>query len=423
MKHLFAYVLVFGNIMAVLVVTLVQPQSALLHRKKMWDARQYLLAQMPGQCTGPSDPTCSYEYCGSNPGMNYCPTYMSYMASYMTCYNSAPPESGGNHGFYRLNTDTSAFACTYADSSVPPPTPWPWYTTGGGSGSSGSGAGLGYDGNYAEQVIRTNDCETELRYAPLKPGESARRLSAAGALLERDGKPMELAAAGDKLCFSAKKLFTGKNGDESFQNHRLEDALNDATNFALNHASDLIADPKESVDAWWKRIAKPYFSQVQAAFDAIPGDSPAFLIRPMLYATGGTLVDPLTKKTSEWKGLIPKIQDILAALLPAPKIADAPQEEPKKAEVAQTPSPAQPEAPAAQAPAPAPEPTHENFIRRIFAILKHKLGLDAVREQGIAQKTITLTPEQKTSASETTHRLLDIFGAERAKYCATHDAC
>ncbi len=46
MKYILAYAIVFGNIVAILVMTLIQPQSVAMHKKKIWDTRIWLLAQM-----------------------------------------------------------------------------------------------------------------------------------------------------------------------------------------------------------------------------------------------------------------------------------------------------------------------------------------------------------------------------------------
>lgn len=414
MNRFLAYAIAFGNIMAILTVTVIQPQSAALWKKKQKpkDIRQYLLAQTcpQYQYTDPGAPCYMYmpqppaegcssadnyatcpSFCPNHPSEQSCPAYMEY-TMWMTCY-----ASGGTY--------TPGAGCTppqQGSQPNPPPMTWP-----PSSGGSGSGETVYYAGDERQRNIIQEGCITELKYAEPKKGDEKRALSQLGAQLEREGTPDTIIEDVKNICFGLPSLTAGKMGNDAFQNGTAEKALKEAADYSLNNA--LQPRPGESVQDLTKRALHEYLVRIKKeAFDPLQKikDTNAYLIDPMKHI--GTV--------------LPKIKEIIASYQPKEEVAV---EKPKEEE-AVVPAPAVPVEPVAIAPRPTPAKPEakpqENVVQRILNVLKRALGITREdREKGLRQNKIrSSSPEQIWARRDRTRAIRDTFQKKRAEYCTTH---
>lgn len=417
MSRFLAYAIAFGNIMAILTVTVIQPQSTASWKKKQQpkDIRQYLLAQTCPQYTDPNGycymppmpppPTegCSsadnYATCASfcpshlsHLGEQSCPEYMEYTL-WMMCYSTG--------GTFNPATDI----CTpqqQGSTSNPPTMTWPPSSNGA---TGGSGETVYYAGNETQRNIIQEGCLTELKYAePEKKGEK-RIFSALGLLIEREGTPDTIIEDVKNICLGLAELTTGKMGNDAFQDGTAEKALKEAANYSLNNALQPAAG--ESVQALTKRVLHEYLARVKKeAFDPVrkAKDTDAYLRNPML------AIDRV----------LPKIKEIIASYQPKEEVKEQPIEE---AIVAAVPT-ATPE-PTVTTPRPAvtpPAKPQESIAQRVLNILRRALGITREdREKGLRQNKIrSSSPEQLWARRDRTRAIRDSFQKKRAEYCTTH---
>ena len=247
---------------------------------------------------------------------------------------------------------------------------------------------------------------------PLKPGETKQRPTALKTAMDAQGQgvPTSMIPVIKAWCFVG-DMYEGKGGDSAFADNRVKKSLNEAVAMGLSNLS-LLLKPGESMDAYWQRVNKDYFKPMQSFVDVIRAvdTTPAYLSAPLIMIEGGTLIDPFGKAT-QWKGIIDKIKDLLATLLPAPKVADVPKEDPKPAAIVETiPAPVAP-APAAIAP---DSGSRQNILVRIVNAIKKALGLVEIRNQDIKRTKGRVTGNPEKSRAET-QQLLNVFRAAREK--------
>ncbi len=405
MGRLLAYSIVFANILAILLVTLVQPQTAALYRKKMYDTRAYLLAQ---ECTM------------NNMG---CETYMAMMCTMTGTGGTWTPGTNGAFGTCNYNNGSSCngISCFNEQMCTQYATMYPssgYYWNGsacgiqsqqGGLGGSSSSA-IASNGLYITPVQSQNACLAELTYAAPETGTEKRKLSALGILIERGGMPQSVTAILQDICFSILPSITeGKNGARAFADGSAKKALAEGMYYGLNNAPS--PAPDESIQIWTDRVGLPYLSKLKTIFEKLQviGMSNAYLIDPIPYITD-------VRKT---------IDSAIASFSPEKDPADTPKSE--KAEIKKTETPEPIPAIIEKAPEQLLIPIKasvveepKNLIERLVAILKKKLGLDTVRDSGIKAKTVRIDAEKRKANEKRLGEILKEFGAMRATYCGTH---
>lgn len=417
MTRFLAYAIIFANIMAVITVTIIQPQSTSNQKKKRpQDIRQYLLAQTCPQYTDPNgacymppmtppqsgcndDASCA-AYCGStsNPSANAsqgnCPGYLNYQ-----CYSAHTPE------YWMWNGSS----CTrYEMMPLPPPPSNPFGGSGGSGSSGGSGETTYYAGNEQQRNIVQEGCLTELKYSEPKKNEEERILSRLGIQMEREGVPDTIIEDVKSICFGLNTLTAGKMGNDAFQNGTAEKTLKDAANYSLNNA--LQPNAGESIQGLTKRVLHEYLVRVKKeAFDPLQ----------KIKDTNAYLVDPMKHIST----VVPKIKEIIASYQPKEEAAV---ETPKEAVVVEpTVTPVETAivvvATPPKIPTVEPKP-QENIAQRILNILKRALGITREdREKGLRQNKIrTSSPKQIWARRDRTRAIRDTFQKKRAEYCTTH---
>lgn len=419
MTRFLAYAIVFGNIIAILTVTVIQPQSALLRKKKqLRDIRHYLLAQTctQYQYTDPGAPCYMYmpppsvegcssadnyatcgSFCPSHPTEQSCPAYMEHMR-WTTCYSTG--------GTYTPGTGT----CTppqQGSTANPPTMAWP---PSSGGGTSGSGETVYFAGNERQRNALQEGCIAELKYAEPEKKGGKRAFSALGTLIEREGIPDTIIEDVKNICFGLSALTVGKMGNDAFQNGTAEKALKDAADYSLNNA--LQPNAGESIQELTKRVLHEYLVRIKKeAFDPLQKikDTNAYLVDPMKHIGR----------------VLPKIKEIIASYQPEEEVTL--EEVMEIEEVTTTPSPVAPQEQIAITtpqlkPSALPEKPQESIAERVWNILKRALGITQEdREKGLQQNKIrSSSPEQIWARRDRTRAIRETFQKKRAEYCTTH---
>ncbi len=405
MERLLAYSVLFANIVAIILVTLVQPQTAALYRKKIYDTRAYLLAQ---ECTM---------------GSMSCDSYMAMMCTMAN--GTWTPGTGGGFGTctYANNSSCSGASCFNQEMCNQYATMYPsyGYSWNGSAcvvisqqaGSSGiSSLTLVSGGLYTTPAQSQNVCLAELGYMEAEKGVTERKPSALGTLIKAGGMPQSVTTILQDICFMILPSITeGKNGSQAFTDGSAKKALAESLYHGLNNAPHPL--PSESILEWTERVGIPYLRELKSLFGALQnvGMSNPYLINPMPYITD-------TRKN---------IDSIIASFSPQEKQLNEKKEEIVELKLVETTDdkPVVIQTIPEQLPAPmqkvvAEEP--KGIIQRLIAIVRKKLGLDAVRESGVKTRTMRIDAEKRNANKERMQGIIREFETTRMKYCETH-AC